>query len=78
MYVVKVGEYYVRGYEVKSLDMCVLLSKELMRTFNKEQAENLAKKVNGEVIEMAEQVTMNDEKYKQLSIFDDEVANANN
>ena len=76
MYVVKVGEYYVRGYEVKSLDMCVLLSKELMRTFNKEQAENLAKKVNGEVIEMAEQVTMNDEKYKQLSIFDDEVANA--
>lgn len=76
MYVVKVGEYYVRGYEVKSLDMCVLLSKELMRTFNKEQAENLAKKVNGEVIEMANQVTMNEEKYKQLSIFDDEVANA--
>lgn len=76
MYVVKVGEYYVRGYEVKSLDMCVLLSKELMRTFTKEQAENLAKKVNGEVIEMAEQVTMNDEKYKQLSIFDDEVTNA--
>lgn len=57
MYVVKVGEYYVRGYEVKSLDMCVLLSKELMRTFTKEQAENLAKKVNGEVIKMAEEVT---------------------
>lgn len=57
MYVVRVGEYYVRGYEVKSLDMCILLSKELMRTFNKEQAENLAKKINGEVVELADEVT---------------------
>lgn len=62
MFVVKVGEYYVRGYEVKSLDKCVLLSKEFKRTFSKEQAENLAKKVNGEVVEMADQVTMNEEK----------------
>lgn len=61
MYVVKVGEFYVRGYEVKSLDMCILLSKELMRTFSKEQAESLAKKVNGEIIEMANQVTMCEE-----------------
>lgn len=57
-YVVKVGEFYIRGYEVKSLDICILLSKELMRTFTKEQAESLAKKVNGEIIEMANQVTM--------------------
>lgn len=61
MYVVKVGEFYIRGYEVKSLDMCILLSKELMRTFTKEQAESLAKKVNGEIIEMANQVTMCEE-----------------
>lgn len=60
-YVVKVGEFYIRGYEVKSLDICILLSKELMRTFTKEQAESLAKKVNGEIIEMANQVTMCEE-----------------
>ena len=77
MYIVKVGEYYVRG-----IDMIggyigeITLSKEIMRNFKKNTAELIAKKVNGEVIEMANQVTMNDEKYKQLSIFDDEVANA--
>lgn len=77
MYVVKVGEYYVRG-----IDMIggyigeIELSKEIMRNFNKNTAELIAKKVNGEVIEMANQVTMNEEKFKQLSIFDDEVTNA--
>jgi hypothetical protein len=58
MYVVKVGEYYVRG-----IDMIggyigeIELSKEIMRNFNKNTAELIAKKVNGEVIEMAEEVT---------------------
>jgi len=33
------------------------LSKELMRTFTKNTAEMIAKKLNGEVIEMAEEVT---------------------
>lgn len=61
MYVVKVGEYYVRGYEIKTLDICLLLSKELMRTFTKEQAQALAKKINGEVVEIAEQVTINED-----------------
>lgn len=58
MYVVKVGEYYVRD-----IDMIggyigeIELSKEIMRNFNKNTAELIAKKVNGEVIEMAEEVT---------------------
>lgn len=58
MYVVKVGEYYVRG-----IDMIggyigeIELSKEIMGNFNKNTAELIAKKVNGEVIEMAEEVT---------------------
>lgn len=58
MYVIKVGEYYVRG-----IDMIggyigeIELSKEIMRNFNKNTAELIAKKVNGEVIEMAEEVT---------------------
>lgn len=58
MYIVKVGEYYVRG-----IDMIggyigeIELSKEIMRNFNKNTAELIAKKVNGEVIEMAEEVT---------------------
>ena len=58
MYIVKVGEYYVRG-----IDMIggyigeIELSKEIMRNFNKNTAELIAKQVNGEVIEMAEEVT---------------------
>ncbi len=57
MYVVKVGEYYVRKFSVESLDICIVLSKELMRTFDKEKAESLAKQLNGTVVEIAEEVT---------------------
>lgn len=77
MYVVKVGEYYVRATDmIGGYIGEIALSKEIMRNFNKNTAELIAKKVNGEVIEIAEEVTMNDEKFKQLSIFDDEVTNA--
>ena len=57
MYVVKVGEYYVRKYTIESLDVCILLSKELMRGFDKEEAEKLAKKLNGEAVEVTEEVS---------------------
>lgn len=54
MYVVKVGEYYVRAIDY---NYDIILSKELMRGFGKDRAEAIAKMVNGEVIEMAEEVT---------------------
>lgn len=57
MYVVKVGEYYVRKFSVESLDICIVLSKELMRTFDKDKAESLAKQLNGTIVEIAEEVT---------------------
>ena len=61
MYVVKVGEYYVRRYSIESLDICILLSKELMRGFEKEKAEKLAKQLNAEVIKIEDQITMCEE-----------------
>lgn len=63
MYVVKVGEYYVKGHETIHSAMNgmyvgnIELSKEIMREYNKEFAEYLSKKVNGEVIEITEEVT---------------------
>ena len=57
MFVVQVGEYYVRSYKIESLDICILLSKELMRGFSKVDAERIAKSLNGEVIEIQDQVT---------------------
>lgn len=82
MYVVKVGEYYVKGYVGSSgrMDKAVpyeiVLSKELMRGYDKTTAEKIAKATNGVIEEIADQVTMSEEKYKQLSIFDEEVTNA--
>ena len=55
MYVIKVGEYYVKGYVGSSGRMDK--SKELMRGYDKETAEKIAKATNGEVIEMTEEVT---------------------
>ena len=52
MYVVKVGEYYVRKYHIDSLEICVILSKEIMTGFDKVEAEILADKINGEVQEV--------------------------
>jgi hypothetical protein len=78
MYVVKVGDYYVQSINVTMGQITeILLSKEMMRNFIKATAETIAKKTNGEVIKMDNQVTMCEEDTKQLSIFDDEVANAN-
>lgn len=81
MYVVKVGEYYV-----KSVDEMfnIGLSKEMMRNFKKETAKKIAKKINGEVIEIADVETCDIEStwYKcneesQMSIYDyiEEVTN---
>lgn len=63
MYVVKVGEYYVRAHETLRFAIGgvhigdIVLSKEIMTSFSKELAEKLAKKLNGEVIEIGEEVT---------------------
>lgn len=56
MFVVKVGEYYVKKFTVDTLDICILLSKEVMRGFNKLEAQRIAKATNGEVIEITEEV----------------------
>lgn len=77
MYVVKVGDYYIQSTSIDRLTSNIMLSKELMRSYDKNTAEKLAKITNGEVIQMDNQVTMCEEDTKQLSIFDDEVANAN-
>lgn len=72
-YVVKVGDYYVQSTSIDRLTSNIMLSKELMRSYDKDIAEKLAKMLNGEVIKMDNQVTMCEEDSKQLSIFDDEV-----
>ena len=50
MFVVKVGEYYV--YECINYGSSVGLSKEHMRTFDKNNAEMIARKTNGKVMEI--------------------------
>lgn len=55
MYVVKVGEYYIRNITYENYE--IILSKELMRGFEKDRAFAIAKLINGEVIEMTEEVT---------------------
>ena len=59
MYVVKVGEYYIKDFEVAFGGYLgeITLSREMQRGFTKEGAERIAQKVNGVVIEMAEEVT---------------------
>lgn len=59
MYVVKVGEFYVKDVEVTfgGYTAEITLSKELMKSFTQESAERIAKKVNGEVISMGDVVT---------------------
>lgn len=65
MYVVKVGDYYVRDVEgsINKLNNQIyyineiIISKELMKSWDKNIAEQLAKSVNGEVICMTEEVT---------------------
>ena len=55
MYVVKVGEYYVKSYS--SWDRVVMLSQEIMRGFDKDEAEELAKKLDADVIKLTEEVS---------------------
>ena len=62
MYVVKVGEYYVKKHDVGLTNngmyiTDIILSKEIMREYTKEFASFLANKINGEVIEITEEVT---------------------
>ena len=58
MYVVKVGEFYVRDVEIYGQIVSeVELSKEIMRNFSLKWANVIAKQLNGEVIEINEEVT---------------------
>lgn len=59
MYVIKVGEFYVKDVEVAfgGFTSEITLSKEIMRNFTKDGAERIAKMINGEVISMGDVVT---------------------
>ncbi|MBQ6546485.1 MAG: hypothetical protein IJL74_00610 [Bacilli bacterium] len=62
MYVIKVGNYYIKDVEVAfgGFTSEIVLSKEIMKGFTKEGAERIAKMVNGDVISMVD-VETNDE-----------------
>ena len=51
MYVIKVGEYYVKS--IDGWNGSIILSNEVMIGMDKEEADKLAKKVNGVVVEVA-------------------------
>ena len=55
MYVVKVGEYYVKKFRL--WDAEIELSNEVMLGMDKEEAEKIAKAINGVVVEIKEEVT---------------------
>ncbi len=59
MFVIKVGNYYVKDVDVAfgGFTSDITLSKEIMKGFTKDEAERIAKMINGIVIEMAEEVT---------------------
>ena len=59
MYVVKVGEYYVKNIERHGTRYVwsITLSKEIMGTFSKTMANFIAKETNGKAIKMAEETT---------------------
>ena len=69
MYVIKVGDFYVKVVDVEfgGFVSNIVLSKEIMRNFTKDGAERIAKMVNGEVVCMDNMKT----KYEQLSLFDE-------
>ena len=64
MYVIKVGEYYVKEVDVAfgSFINDIVLSKEIMKNFKLEGAKRVAELINGEIIEIPEEVT-NDNNY---------------
>ena len=59
MFVIKVGDYYVKSVEATFGGYVseIVLSKEIKRGFTKAGAERIAKMINGIVIEMTEEVT---------------------
>jgi hypothetical protein len=59
MFVVKVGEYYVKQYN--NWDGLIILSNEIMRGFDIKEAEVLAKKLNGEVRCLQDPLGMSEE-----------------
>ena len=75
MFVVKIRNYYIRDVDyIKSGNAFyvreIIISKELMRSFDRETAEALANEIKGEAVEMVDQDTVDE---KQLTIFDKEV-----
>ena len=63
MFVIKVGDYYVKDVNVEFGGFIgdITLSKERMRNFKEEGAQRVAKLVNGEVITMEEVETFDEE-----------------
>jgi len=59
MYVVKLGEYYIKDFEVAFGGYLgeIVLSREIQRNFTKEGAERIAQKVNGVVVEIGDVTT---------------------
>ena len=62
MYVVKVGNYYVKNVETAFGGFIgnIVLSKEMSKGFTKDGAERIAKMINGIVVEMTEEVNINE------------------
>lgn len=68
MYVVKVGDFYVKSVEIYgNVVTTVELSKELMRSFSEKWGKVVARVLCAELIEIKEEVT-NEES--QMSIYD--------
>lgn len=59
MYVIKVGDYYVKEVDVAFGGFIndIVLSKEIMKNFKLEGAKRVAELINGEIIEIPEEVT---------------------
>ena len=64
MYVVKINDYYVKSVELTRISNIravtmgdILLSKEIMRNFDKNTADIIAKKIAAKVIEIPEEGT---------------------
>ena len=58
MFVIKVGNYYVKDVDVAfgGFTSDITLSKEIMKGFTKDGAERIAKMINGIVIEMVDEI----------------------
>jgi len=63
MFVIKVGDYYVKDVNVEFGGFIgdITLSKERMRNFKQDGAERVAKMINGEIVKMEEVETFDEE-----------------